>query len=140
MTYPNIKYSATILNSAGSEELDPEIASQFKILTCSATSCAARRRKVGLDEFATLAGLYERKEGACASEVEVEESSCLGCCKNAPCVAIEHEDFFGTVALEGMTPGEFNDNLFHNVLTDDDMNRVWACVENAIRLMAEEEE
>lgn len=111
MTYPNIKYSATILNSAGSEELDPEIASQFKILTCSATSCAARRRKVGLDEFATLAGLYERKEGACASEVEVEESSCLGCCKNAPCVAIEHEDFFGTVALEGMTPGEFNDNL-----------------------------
>jgi len=111
MIYRPIHFSTTVLSAADSGDLDPTIASQFKILTCSATSCAAKRRKVGLDEFATLAGLYERKEGACATEVEVCETSCLGCCRNAPVVAIEHEDFFGTVALEGMTPNEFSDSL-----------------------------
>lgn len=58
----------------------------------------------------------------------------------APCVAVEHDDFVGTVALEGMTDNEFVDRLFHNVVTDDDADRVWSSVDNGIRLMAEEEQ
>lgn len=65
----------------------------------------------GVDEYAIFGGLYERKEAAGAPAVTVEESSCLGCCKNAPCVAIVHEDFVGYVGLEGMTPNEFNDSV-----------------------------
>lgn len=135
-----MKYSATVLSSSmGSEEYDPMVASQFKIITCSATSCAASRKKVGLDEFATLAGLYARKEGAFVPDVDVCETSCLGQCRNAPCVAIEHEDFFGTVSVEGMNENEFSDSIFHNVLTEADMDRVWSCVENAIQVMSDED-
>lgn len=93
--------------------LDPQISSQFKILTCSSTSCAKRATQTfGLDEYALLSGLYQRKEHAHASQVIVEETSCLGCCKLGPCVGIEHEDYYGTVALEGMTPNEFSDAVF----------------------------
>jgi len=104
-------HSRVVLKNAGSEELDSSIASQLKILVCSSTSCTAKRRKIGLDELATFVGLYERKEGACASDVEVTEASCLGRCGKAPCVGIEHEDYVGTVALEGMNPNEFQDSL-----------------------------
>jgi hypothetical protein len=54
-------------------------------------------------------------------------------------VAIEHEDYYGTVALEGMTEAEFSDRVFHSVITEEDATRVWSCVENAIKVMAEEE-
>ena len=92
--------------------LDPKVSSQFKILTCSSTSCTKRSQAFGLDEYALFSGLYQRKEEAGASPVEIEESSCLGCCKVGPCVGIEHEDYYGTVALEGMKPNEFNDRVF----------------------------
>ena len=93
--------------------LDPTISSQFKIVTCSSTSCRKRMNSLGLDEYAILSGLYQRKEIAGAPEVTVEESSCLGGCKVGPCVGVEHEDYFGTVSLEGMEPNEFNDSIFH---------------------------
>lgn len=93
--------------------LDPTIASQFKIVTCSSTSCRKRMNSLGLDEYAIISGLYQRKEEADAPEVTVEESSCLGGCKVGPCVGVEHEDYFGTVSLEGMKPNEFNDSIFH---------------------------
>lgn len=93
--------------------LDPTISSQFKILTCSSTSCAKRTKALGLDEYALFSGLYERKENANAFQLIVEETSCLGCCKLGPCVGIEHEDYYGTVALEGMGPNEFSDRVFH---------------------------
>lgn len=92
--------------------LDPQISSQFKILACSSTSCAKRTQMFGLDEYALISGLYQRKEHANASQVTVEETSCLGCCKVGPCVGIEHEDYYGTVALEGMKPNEFSDRVF----------------------------
>lgn len=92
--------------------LDPTISSQFKILTCSSTACAKKSQKLGLDEYALFSGLYERKEAANAPSVTVEETSCLGCCKVGPCVGIEHEDYYGTVALEGMKPNEFQDRVF----------------------------
>ena len=69
--------------------------------------------KVGLDEYALLGGLYQRKEDANACEITVEETSCLGGCKVGPCVGVAHEDYFGTVSLEGMKPNEFNDSYFH---------------------------
>lgn len=122
------------------KDLDPTIAAQFKIVTCAATACDKKKKVFGVDEYAIFGGLYERKEAAGAPAVTVEESSCLGCCKNAPCVAIVHEDFVGYVGLEGMTPNEFNDSVFHKVVTEDDMDRVWSSVENAIEVMAEEEE
>ena len=104
--------SATNSNEKLDEQtLDPLISSQFTIKVCSATSCAKKSRSLGLDDYEVLSGMYERKEGAGASQVEVEEISCLGCCKFAPCVGIEHEDYVGTVSLEGMGSNEFKDSV-----------------------------
>ncbi len=79
-----------------------------------------------------------------------------------PCVAILHEDFDGNVALDGMNSKEFQERVyvtkilslhycnashlsvfycmfsFHKVFTDEDIGRVWGCVENAIKLMEDE--
>lgn len=118
--------------------LDPVQSGKFKILTCSSTSCSKMRKNLGVDEFATLGSLWDRKMAANAAEVQVEESSCLGSCKLAPCVAVVHEDFVGSVSLEGMTPSEFNARAFHRIITEDDVDRVWHSVESAIKIMAEE--
>ncbi len=109
-------------NSNNNEAIDQEttsnnnISSQFKILTCSSTPCSKRSQAFGLDEYALFSGLYQRREEADeyldASQVVIEESSCLGCCKVGPCIGIEHEDYYGTVALEGMKPNEFKDRVF----------------------------
>lgn len=58
----------------------------------------------------------------------------------APCVGIVHEDFEGPVSLEGMTESEFAQRVFHSVRFEDDADRVWGAVENAIQLMTEQEE
>jgi hypothetical protein len=70
--------------------------------------------------------------------MEVEECPCLGSCKMAPCVAIEHDDYEGTISLDGMTDSEFASRVFHNVLTEYDADRVWNSIENAIQIMAAE--
>eukprot|EP00978_Attheya_sp_CCMP212_P046832 scaffold414077_cov37-Attheya_sp.AAC.2 len=119
------------------EPLDPEICTQFKILTCASTSCSALRKKLGMDEFATVGALDMRRESANAAGLIVEESTCLGACKFAPCVSVQHEDYVGNVGLEGMTEAELNETV---VITEDDIDRVWGCVENAIRTMADEED
>lgn len=121
------------------EHLDPSECGKFKIVTCSSTSCTKKRKSMGINEFATLGSLWERKEGANAANVQVEESSCLGSCKLAPCVAVEHEDFVGSVGIEGMTTAEFNARVFHRIITEDDIDRVWQSVENAIRIMSDGE-
>jgi NADH:ubiquinone oxidoreductase subunit E len=90
--------------------IDSEISSKFKILTCSSTSCAKKREMCGLDSFATYGAFYNRIKEA-FPDVQLEESPCLGSCKQAPCVAIEHDDFVGTVALEGMSGNEFSDRV-----------------------------
>lgn len=132
---------AATVQDAGDSTLDPAICSQFTIQTCSATSCARRRKSFGLGSFATFEALWAAKEEAGASPVTVEECSCLGNCKRGPNVAIQHEDFLGRVGLEGMTDVEFQSNTFQRVVTQDDVDRVWGSVENAIRIfMAEEEE
>eukprot|EP00549_Striatella_unipunctata_P003445 CAMPEP_0118685548 /NCGR_PEP_ID=MMETSP0800-20121206/7311_1 /TAXON_ID=210618 ORGANISM="Striatella unipunctata, Strain CCMP2910" /NCGR_SAMPLE_ID=MMETSP0800 /ASSEMBLY_ACC=CAM_ASM_000638 /LENGTH=96 /DNA_ID=CAMNT_0006582479 /DNA_START=42 /DNA_END=332 /DNA_ORIENTATION=- len=87
-----------------------------------------------------MASLYERKESAGAPNVVVEESPCLGGCKQAPCVAIEHEEYEGNIGLEGMHDDELTARLFYRIVTDDDVQRVWDAVENGIRVMAEEED
>jgi (2Fe-2S) ferredoxin len=109
-------------------------AAQFTILTCASTSCAKRRTQAGLDDYATLGALAAR-----ASGVTVEESPCLGGCQLAPCVAVAHEDYEGTVALVGMTTAEFAARTFHRVLDENDADRVWESVAHAIDLMAAEE-
>ena len=90
--------------------MDPTVAGKFKILTCSSTSCAKRRKECGMDDFETYGQFYNRIQEY-APQVQVEESPCLGSCKMAPCVAIEHEDYEGTVALEGMTDNEFTERV-----------------------------
>lgn len=87
------------------------IAKQFKILTCSATSCAQKRKILGLDPLATYGAFYGRIKDGAYPEIELEEVSCLGACKKSPCVAVEHEDYEGTVALEGMTDDEFTQRV-----------------------------
>ena len=91
-----------------------------------------------MDQYATFAALYSRIQDR-SSSVRIEESPCLGACKQAPCVGIEHDDFVGPVSLEGMTPTEFSQKVFQKVLFEDDVDRVWLAVENAIHVMAEQE-
>eukprot|EP00546_Thalassionema_frauenfeldii_P009314 CAMPEP_0178924998 /NCGR_PEP_ID=MMETSP0786-20121207/17648_1 /TAXON_ID=186022 /ORGANISM="Thalassionema frauenfeldii, Strain CCMP 1798" /LENGTH=94 /DNA_ID=CAMNT_0020599791 /DNA_START=174 /DNA_END=458 /DNA_ORIENTATION=- len=94
---------------------------------------------MGLDSLATFTALYGRAQEELPC-VEVEEVPCLGACQKGPVVAIEHDEFDGTVAVEGMTDREFNERLFHNVVTENDADRVWSSVSNAIKMMAMEEE
>ncbi|KAL7445179.1 hypothetical protein ACHAXH_009741 [Discostella pseudostelligera] len=95
----------------------------------------------GLDQYHVLGEIYALAQ---AAKVErcmiVEDGGCQGGrnCKMGPCVAILHEDFDGNVALDGMNSKEFQDRVFHNILTDDDIGRVWASMENAIKVMEEE--
>jgi (2Fe-2S) ferredoxin len=121
-------------------DVDPAEARKFKILTCSSTACSKKRTVLGLDEFSTFAAFWSRSQERTSLTVQVEESSCLGSCKQAPCVGILHEDFEGAVGLEGMDPAEFNAKVFQRIISEDDADRVWSSVENAILAMAEEEE
>lgn len=132
--------SKSALSMASNVEIDPEVSEKFKILTCSATSCCKKRSVMGLDEYSTFSGMYTRIQNGDFPNVQVEETTCLGSCKLAPCVAVEHDDFMGTVALEGMTENEFSKRIFHSIVNDEDADRVWSCVDNAIRLMADEED
>lgn len=91
-------------------QIDPAIGCKFKILTCSSTSCAKKRRDCGLDEFATYGALYSLIQQH-APDVQLEESPCLGSCSMAPCVGIEHDDFDGPVSLEGMSENEFTNRV-----------------------------
>eukprot|EP00527_Entomoneis_sp_CCMP2396_P005523 CAMPEP_0198145228 /NCGR_PEP_ID=MMETSP1443-20131203/22047_1 /TAXON_ID=186043 /ORGANISM="Entomoneis sp., Strain CCMP2396" /LENGTH=134 /DNA_ID=CAMNT_0043808803 /DNA_START=272 /DNA_END=676 /DNA_ORIENTATION=- len=116
--------------------LNSDTAAQFRVLTCSATSCAKKRSTLGLDEFATFSAFYTR---ASDTGVKVEETSCLGRCKQSPCVAIEHEDYEGTVSLEGMTPQEFSDRVFQNIVDENDAERVWSSVVSAVEVMAQQD-
>lgn len=128
---------STEADSDGHVYFDPNVAKQFKISTCSATSCAAKRKSLALDEYATFSAFWERIQDR-IPEVQVEETSCLGACKKSPCVAVEHEEYEGTVALEGMDTFEFADRVFHGVIDDGDADRVWGIVANSIRTMAEQ--
>jgi len=139
------KPSATLRKNAQQDvatermtDYDSDCAKQFKVLTCSATSCSQKRKVLGLDEYATFSAFFERIENR-IPEIAVEETSCLGSCKKAPCIAIEHEEYEGTVALEGMDSFEFSDRVFHRVIEASDADRVWDCVENAVRIMSERE-
>mmetsp|Transcript_21201 Transcript_21201/g.35086 ORF Transcript_21201/g.35086 Transcript_21201/m.35086 type:complete len:161 (-) Transcript_21201:1251-1733(-) len=132
--------SKSALSMSANVEIDPNVSEKFKILTCSATSCCKKRSVMGLDEFSTFSSMFTRIQGGEFPNVQVEETSCLGSCKLAPCVAVEHDDFMGTVALEGMTDNEFSTRIFHSIVNEEDADRVWSCVDNAIRQMAEEEE
>ena len=119
-------------------DVDQDVARKFKIVTCSSTACSKKRTVLGLDEFSTFAAFWSRSQERTSLTVQVEESSCLGSCKQAPCVGILHEDFEGAVALEGMDQTEFNAKVFQRIVTEDDADRVWSSVENAIMAMAEE--
>ena len=101
------KFLSKLQASSGTELSEESIAEQeekFKIVTCMSTACSRRRKSLGMDSLSTFGAMYLR---ASDSRVKVEEGPCIGSCKKAPCVAIEHEDFFGTVALEGMAADEF---------------------------------
>lgn len=120
-----------------SDDLDGEICRMMTVHVCASTACAKKRERLGLGEFATYGALYER---AGATGVDVDESTCLGKCKLAPCVAVSHEDYEGYIGLEGMTQSELSMSLFTGVITEDDCDRIWDSVENAVRTLAEEEE
>jgi (2Fe-2S) ferredoxin len=120
-------------------DVDPDVARKFKVVTCSSTACSKKRTVLGLDEFSTFAAFWSRSQERTSLTVQVEESSCLGSCKQAPCVGILHEDFEGAVALEGMDQAEFNAKVFQRIVTEDDADRVWFSVENAIMAMAEDD-
>ena len=91
--------------------LDPAISRKFKILTCSSTSCAKKRQICGMDDYATYGAFFTRIKEGNAPDVQLEEAPCLGSCKKSPCVAIQHEDYDGNVALEGMNGNEFTERV-----------------------------
>jgi NADH:ubiquinone oxidoreductase subunit E len=91
--------------------LDPSVAEKFKVVTCMSTSCSQKRKTLGQDSLATFGALYSRAKFGNAPDVRVEEGPCLGKCNEAPCVAIEHDDFIGSVSLEGMKDGEYADRV-----------------------------
>jgi len=122
------------------EELDPQVAEKFKVITCMSTTCAKKRKVLNMDSLSTFGAMYSRIQEGRAPSVQVEEGPCLGACQFAPCVAVEHSDFEGSVSLEGMTPLEFEQRVFHNVLTEHDADRVWSCVDNAVETMQDMEE
>ena len=95
----------SLLKAGPSDEDLAEQEEKFKIVTCMSTACSRKRAALGLDNLSTFGAMYSR---ASDSRVEVEEGPCIGSCKEAPCVTIQHEDFFGSVALEGMTANEFD--------------------------------
>lgn len=121
-------------------DVDPNVARQFKVVTCMSTACSKKRSQLRMDEYSTFSAFWGRSHDRTMSAVQVEESSCLGSCKEAPCVGILHEDYEGPVALEGMDQAEFNAKVFQRIVTEDDADRAWSCVENAIMVMAEDEE
>jgi hypothetical protein len=82
---------------------------QFKIITCMSTSCSRKRDELGMDSLSTFGAMYSR---ASSSKVQVDEGACVGSCKDGPCIAIEHEDFVGSVSLEGMTDEEFSKKTY----------------------------
>jgi hypothetical protein len=83
----------------------------FTLMVCRSTSCAKQRQVRGLDEFHTLVALDTQKPPELAN-VEIEETSCLGQCNFGPCVSVQHVDYDGPVALEGMNDREFNARVF----------------------------
>ncbi|CAJ1950616.1 unnamed protein product [Cylindrotheca closterium] len=119
-------------------------ASKFQITTCLSPSCNRKRQEAGLDPLSTFAAMYERSKRAAGADsdlfVTVEEGPCMGACQYGPCIAIQHDDFEGSVSLEGMTDTEFSDRVFQEIVTEEDADRVWRSVESAVQLMAEDEE
>lgn len=137
--YPNFMTHEDDSSPDQDMNLHPNVAEKFKILTCSSTSCTSKRKALNMDQYATFAALYSKIQDRSPS-VRIEESPCLGACKQAPCVGIEHDDFVGPVSLEGMTPTEFSQRIFQRIVFEEDVDRVWLAVENAIHVMAEQEE
>lgn len=92
------------------DEIAAKAASKFKVITCLSSACTKKRAQCGLDPLSTFGSFYEcsKNSEVAPGMVEVEEGPCLGSCKFAPCVGIEHEEFNGNVALEGMTEEEFS--------------------------------
>lgn len=135
----NERFDSMLKSTAENDVADEVIAKQekkFKIVTCMSTACSRKRSSLGMDSLCTFSALYTR---ASDSRVQVEEGPCMGSCMKAPVVSIEHKDFFGSVALEGMTADEFESDAFLNVVTEEDADRVWLCVENAVQVMVEAE-
>jgi hypothetical protein len=119
------------------------VARQFTIFTCGASACTAQRQRLGLDEFATFTSMYVRANADDTNELVVpvmETRSCLGACQYGPCVAIGHEEYEGMVALTGMDSAEFTQRVFFRIIDDNDVDRVWRCVVQAIDVMAAAEE
>ena len=111
--HPSTERSRLTLGASPNNGLSDDVIHQqqekFKILTCMSTACSRKRESLGMDNLSTFGAMYSR---ASSSRVEVEEGPCIGSCKKAPCVSIEHEDFFGSVALEGMTADEFASDAY----------------------------
>ncbi len=124
------------------KQLDKSTAQQFTIQVCTSTSCCKKLNNLGLDKYQVLGDLYEKARiENVEADLIIEDGGCRGGknCGLGPCVAVLHEDFDGSVALEGMSHNEFNERVFHGVSMQNDVDRVWSCLANAINLMADEE-
>jgi len=85
-----------------------EVCSLITIQVCTSSTCSNKRRALGHDDGFLITDFYEKVNNVGAHGITIEESNCLGQCKKGPCVSVNHEDYEGSVALEGMTPMEFN--------------------------------
>jgi (2Fe-2S) ferredoxin len=131
----------TIVPATTGSDLDASAAGSFQILTCAATFCAARRKVLSLDPLATFSAFWERLAAAgLLHTIALAETSCLGACESAPCVAVAHDDYQGTVALAGMEPSEWVDRVFHSVTDEAEVDRVWGILQNAIEALDDDDD
>ena len=114
-------------NSNDDEKDYSDYEQQFTIITCMSPSCGRKRNEFGLDPFATFGAMYARansggkdttdandndNDTASSTKVNVKEGPCLGACQYGPCIGIEHDEYNGCVALEGMTEEEFSNTVY----------------------------
>ncbi|GMI17049.1 hypothetical protein TrLO_g9624 [Triparma laevis f. longispina] len=104
--------------------------SKITLQVCSSTKCSRRRKQLQIDEYSLLSGLMDRVG---SNPINVEDSGCLGWCKRAPCVKVEHSDYDGSIGLEGMDDMELAQRCFFNILTEDDADRIWSSVAHGVR-------
>jgi len=105
-----IETTAKPVNSA----LDPTIAARFTVQVCTSTSCTRKLNQLGLDQYHVLGEIYAQAQAVDLEKCTIiEDGGCQGGknCKIGPCVSVQHEDFHGNVALEGMNSNEFQERV-----------------------------
>ncbi|GMI20856.1 hypothetical protein TrCOL_g13633 [Triparma columacea] len=135
-TTTSLYTSASPPSQPTSLPLDRKEASKFTLLACTGPKCTRANLSYSSDPEASFNLLADRLAD---TGVEIEEVGCLGWCKRAPCVSVEHEEYEGRIGLEGMTDSEGAQKMFFGVV-EGEGGRIEEAVRGGIRQMMELED